>query len=121
MNNKKQTIEKCCAFKVRTIPKETGSGVEYTIDGARSPRLILYVGMVYIFEIQTPAHPFYITTDAIGGTRKLEGALSIPDNNGTESGEFEFKPTSNMIGESLYYQCNIHKLMGYKITIKNKK
>ncbi len=116
---KKETLEKCCRFKVRIVPKETESGNEYTIDGMRSPRLILYIGEIYIFEIHTPNHPFYITTHAIGGTRKMEGALNIADN-GTEVGELEFMPQDSLIGKKLYYQCDNHKIMGYKVVVKKK-
>lgn len=120
MFRKPPTIEKCCDFKVKAIPRLIESGDEYTVDGVRSPRLILEVGKVYIFNIHTPNHPFYITTHAIGGTKKLEGAVISPDNVGIENGELEFMTTLEMVGKKLYYQCDIHKSMGYKIEVRKK-
>lgn len=119
-----ETLDICCTFKVTVVKREAGSiGSEYTVNGVRSPRLKLVVGKTYKFEIDAKGHPFYITTNAIGGTRRMDGALTEvhkDSDNGIEVGVVTFTPNNNHVGKPLYYQCNYHRLMGYKLLIVEK-
>lgn len=95
---------------------------EYVIDGVRAPRLELPLGYEYIFDLDVEGYPFYITTDAIGGSKKLKGVI-LNDNNtnvtkAIESGKLHFTPTSEHKDMKLYYQCDSTRLMGGRIIIK---
>lgn len=92
---------------------EVGEGV-YLVNGVESPRIYLTVGRTYTFEVNARGHPFHITTDARGGTGFQRGAIT----QAVERGSFDFTPTSEMINMKLYYQCDLHPGMGYKIHVK---
>ena len=95
------------AFKI-----EVGDN-EYLVNGVKSPRIYMKVGVTYQFDVNTKGHPFYITTDAMGGTNFQRGGITEP----TEKGSFEFTPTSDMIEMKLYYQSDYYQMMGYKLHV----
>lgn len=93
-----------------------GNPVGYVINGIQGDELTLVRGTTYTFSIDTPGHPFYLTTDPVGGagapgeiTTGVTGSL-------TDVGTLTFTPgasTPNLI----YYQCGVHQYMGWKINI----
>ncbi len=109
-------------FYVTAVTKTThpytglGNPVGYAINGIQGNELTLMRGTTYTFSIDTPGHPFYLTTDPVGGagapgeiTTGVTGSL-------TDVGVLTFTPgasTPNLI----YYQCGVHQYMGWKITI----
>jgi hypothetical protein len=102
----------------KTTHPDTGLGVSigYVINGVQGMELTLVRGTTYTFGIDTPGHPFYLTTDPVGGagapgeiTAGVTGSL-------VDVGTLTFTPgasTPNLI----YYQCGVHQYMGWKIDI----
>lgn len=95
-----------------------------------APIITLVVGNTYRFVIDTPGHPFYITTDPEGGAvsrpekLSLLGAIEVPiesseskGNVGIEKGVLVFSPKAEHAQMELYYQCNYHKKMGNKVNV----
>ena len=101
-------------FKIGTTKVSEKSSV-YTVNGVKKPRILLEVGKTYTFEIDTPGHPFYITTDATGGHNNLKGSLI---DEAVEKGTVKFTPNKEQRGTKLYYQCNFHKTMGNHLDAK---
>ncbi len=102
-------------FKVQVASASSGHGSVYVVDGIESPRLYLKVGITYQFNIDTKGHPFYITIHAMGGTHKMEGDIL---GKAVEQGILEFTPEDSHVNFELYYQCNYHLKMGYKIIVE---
>ncbi len=103
-----------------------------TIYGA--PVVTLNVGQRYRFIIDSPGHPFYITTNFNGGgignkpSTSLIGMIEIPietaeskGNVGIEKGILVWTPKKEHAQMTLYYQCNYHKRMGNEIKVQNPK
>ena len=93
-----------------------------------NPPLILNPLTNYEFIIQSPGHPFYITTNKQGGTKTLDGAITIKSmnryrssNSGIENGILSWSPSAAHSKMKLYYQCDLHKNMGNEIIFKKKK
>lgn len=96
------------------------------------PIITLNVGQRYKFIIDTPGHPFYITTDPNGGgmskKASMIGSIEIQietaeslGNVGIEKGVLVWTPTSDHAQMQLFYQCNYHKSMGNKINVIDNK
>lgn len=108
-------------FTVRAAAKTSnhpwanqGHSVAYTINGTEALTLTLKRGTTYVFSINTPTHPFYISSDDSG-----EGAGEITSGvtgSMTENGTLRFTPNSTH-PDLLYYQCAVHSKMGYLINI----
>ena len=102
----------------KTTHPYTGMGVSigYVINGVQGMELNLVRGTTYTFSIDTPGHPFYLTTDAVGGagapgeiTDGVTGSL-------TDVGTLTFTPGATTPG-LIYYQCGVHQYMGWKINV----
>jgi hypothetical protein len=123
----------------RTIPlpgQKKASGLIYTvtrdhIEIYRAPFITLDVGVTYHFVIDTPGHPFYITTDDKGGGVQLEpvqsmiGAIQItPEttqelgNVGITKGTLKWTPNRDHNQMTLFYQCDYHPSMGNTIHVR---
>lgn len=98
---------------------ETRGFLHYIVDGVRDHRLYLTAGETYKFIINTPGHPFYITSDPFGGSK--DPASKDPEVKKVEVGELLYTPKQEDVGKSLYYQCSIHPKMGYKICVSSAK
>lgn len=96
----------------------------------KKPIISMKVGTTYIFEINTPKCPFYITSDPRGGglnedeTQSMKGSIEIPSENayesgnvGIENGTLTWTPQFIHKDMDLYYQCNIFPHMGNSIKI----
>ncbi len=94
-----------------------GSTSGFILDGVEAKELFLTRGITYSFSVLTPSHPFHISTDNIGGNATFlvtNGQSGAPTQNGTVT----FKPSS-VTPNLLYYACQFHQFMGYKVNITN--
>lgn len=95
------------------------------------PFITLNAQSTYKFVINTPGHPFYITTNAVGGgvlnkpVQSLLGAISIisesvmeKGNVGIEKGELTWTPSREHAQMKLYYQSNFGRYMGNEIIVR---
>jgi len=95
------------------------------------PFVTLNVGTTYRFVIETPGHPFYITTDELGGGAIREPALSyvgsieiVPENTdekgnvGITKGILTWSPSAEHTQMKLFYQSNFHQGCGNQIIVK---
>ena len=96
-------------FHVQISATETG----YVINGIECPLLILHSGQRYVFHLEADGFPFFLTHDALGGTNRSIGEVTIPQENGT----LEFTPTPDLVGKRLYYQADSNTNMGNKIRV----
>ena len=110
-------------FMVRTVTKTAnhpwfgeGSAIGYTINGNEGSPLNLVRATEYVFDISTPTHPFYISTDdtGVGAGEVTSGVTGSKTQNGT----LRFTPNSNH-PDTLYYQCSSHPKMGYMIILSD--
>ena len=94
------------------------------------PIISMKVGTTYVFEINAPRFPFYITSDSKGGgfaeneNYSMRGGIEIPSENayesgnvGMESGTLTWTPQFIHKDMGLYYQCNFVPNMGNVIKI----
>jgi hypothetical protein len=109
------------SFNVTVSPKtpehpfyNQGSNLGYVINGTQGSTLNLKPNQQYIFNVNTPGHPFYFTTSEFGGAT-FPGR--IPNTPSTEQGTI-ILDTTNLPPE-FYYQCGIHPYMGGKIVLTN--
>ena len=100
-------------FKIEV--SDPDQGTFYLVNGVESPRIYLRVGIKYTFDVDAKGHPFYLTTDARGGTSHQRG--SVMNTTPLEVGQLEFTPDQDQVGMHLYYQCDLHPGMGYKLHV----
>ncbi|MCX6292109.1 MAG: MopE-related protein [Bacteroidetes bacterium] len=89
----------------------------YFVNGTEAKELFLTRGISYTFNVLTPAHPFHISTDSIGGNANFivnNGQSGAPTQNGTVS----FTP-NNTHPSLLFYDCQFHQYMGYRANVVN--
>lgn len=94
-----------------------GNASTFVIDGVGGKELFLTKGITYSFNVLAPAHPFHISTDLAGGNITnivSSGQTGAP----TQSGTVNFTP-NNSHPSLLYYPCQFHTFMGYKVNITN--
>ncbi len=117
MENIAQTFQVRVAEKTQAHPFfGQGSSFGYVIDGISGGTLELSVGNTYRFDIDTPGHPFYLTTDPVGGAGapgSLMGGKAPID-----KGIFVFT-VPNDFPSSAYYQCAVHQSMGGRVKLIN--
>jgi hypothetical protein len=95
------------------------------------PHVTLDVGITYLFVVNTPGYPFYITTDAQGGgvlrqpIQSMSGSIEIiPEctgekgNVGMEKGSLRWTPSREHSQMKLFYQCNYYPFMGNSISVR---
>jgi len=104
-----------------SIINVTNNGnLAYIISGSNitgsNPYFTLYKGMQYIFNIDSPGHPFWInTSNSLGtGSAFTEGIT----NNGTDSGSITFL-VPYTAPETLYYNSEFDSIMYGEIEINN--
>ena len=104
--------------ETKTTHPYTGSGVSigYTINGVQGKELTLTRGHTYTFGIDTPGHPFYLTTDPVGGAGAPGEITAGVMGSQTQSGTLTFTPDAST-PSLIYYQCAVHQYMGWKIDI----
>ena len=88
----------------------------YLIDGIEGRELFLKRNETYTFNVNAPGHPFYFTHgDPVGGpsgTPFTDGVVGAP----TQSGTVTFTPNGST-PSPLYYACQSHTNMGWRIHI----
>lgn len=94
-----------------------GSEFGYVIDDIQGKTLYLLRGVTYRIHVNdTVSHPFYISTSPIGaGAEETTNGVG-GDGNFIDNGTLEFTPNANT-PKLLYYQCQNHPNMGWKIYI----
>ena len=90
-----------------------GSKLAYTFNGEEGKTLNLVRGKRYTFNINTPGHPFYFTTDSRGGNGDYQ---SLMNKDAIDNGIITFDVTDDL-PTSFYYQCQRHPKMGGKVNI----
>src|SRR6185503_4400050 len=94
-----------------------GNANTYFLNGKELPELFFTRGITYSFSVLAPAHPFHISTDLTGGNANfivVNGQTGAPTQNGTVT----FTP-NNTHPALLYYPCQFHQFMGWKVNIAN--
>ncbi len=88
----------------------------YTIDGEEGKLLILLRDQMYLFNVDTPGHPFYFTTSDTGGRGARASSRETTFGDApTELGRFTLT-VSDPVPSSFFYQCAIHGRMGGRAT-----
>ncbi len=93
-----------------------GNTVTYVINGTQGPTLTLTHGQTYTFGIDTPGHPFYISTEPIGGDNYAGEYTAGVTGSRTEFGLLTFTAPSTAM--TLYYDCGVHQYMGGVINVQ---
>ena len=93
-----------------------GSSVGYVVNGEEGGALTLTRGTTYTFAVDAPGHPFYLTTDPVGGPGAPGEITDGVDNSQAEDGILTFTPTADT-PNLIYYQCSAHPNMGWQITV----
>ncbi|MGQ0441872.1 MAG: cupredoxin domain-containing protein [Methylophilaceae bacterium] len=97
-----------------TLVVAFGPGPSYKINGEANPELVLKRGQTYIFEINTPGHPFWIKTElSASSTGAYNSGVT---GNGATSGSITFAVPADAPA-ALFYNCEIHAQMQGKIKI----
>lgn len=121
-----QTLSGVTDFVVTTAPNPNypnppGWGISYHLNGAESPVLLLKRGTTYTFTIKGGlTHPFYITSDVIGGNSNASEIVFAGGNfsSGTELQPYVLTWTPNATHPALlYYQCYTHEKLGWQIEL----
>lgn len=97
-----------------------GISVGFAIDGIEGRELFLVRGTTYTFNI-TGGHPFAFSTSVVGGPANI--GLTYPASNGitgtpSTGGVVTFTPNASY-PNLIYYVCNAHNNMGWKINISD--
>ena len=88
----------------------------YTINGREGAPLCLIPGQEYLFDIETPGHPFYLTTDETGGLGAEDAGERIfmqP----IVSGKVRVRVPDTDWPDHLFYQCRLHAKMGGRVDV----
>lgn len=96
----------------------------YDIDGEPAPELFVTVGYTYTFQLNNPSsHPFMLTASPNGGA----GTSALPLSSGVSCvcqgcgtctrRTITFTPAASLAGQTVYYQCTVHVVMGNAIHV----
>ena len=77
------------------------------IDGVQGDELMLQRGVTYTFQVNTPGHPVYFTTNAIGGAGNPDRITTGVTNDLITNGTMIFTP-DNSLQNQFFYQCGLH-------------
>ncbi len=90
-------------FTVGDIPFQA-----YVIDGQDNPTLTLIRGQTYVFNVDTPGHPFWVKS--VQGITQANAYNDGVTNNGVQSGMLTFAVSLDA-PSTLYYNCEFHAAM----------
>ncbi|WP_168207888.1 DUF11 domain-containing protein [Spirosoma sp. KCTC 42546] len=94
-----------------------GFSVGYVINGVQGKELTLVRGVKYSFNVNSPGHPFEFTTSPVGGAANAGVIITAGVTNaGATSGILTFTPSATT-PDLIYYNCNLHGNMGWKVNI----
>jgi hypothetical protein len=104
--------------KTASNPQPCGCPCCYYIDGSEMPALTLVRGRTYRFLVtSTCHHPFYLSTSSTGGGAE-HYTQGVTGQNACEGATLTFTPDA-AAPALLYYQCDDHECMGWRISIVN--
>ena len=89
----------------------------YVINGTEDYTLKLIKGKTYLFDIDAIGHPFYFTTNSVGGQGNKDSLMGL-DEIVTDKGIISFTVRENLPNK-FYYQCQKHPNMGSNVIIKS--
>ena len=92
------------------------SGLAYVVNGVEGKTITLTAGSTYTFGVNSPGHPFYISTSAMGGTGFPGEVTMGVTGSRTEFGLLTFVAPN--APTTLYYQCGVHEYMGGTINVQ---
>jgi len=95
-----------------------GSSYSFTVDGKEGHTIHLIKGEVYTFDIDARNHPFFFTTDPVGGNGSKD-SLMAPNEAVTDKGTETFYVRDDL-PNNFYYQCQKHPYMGGKVKVVDK-
>lgn len=104
-----------CA-KLLERDRDRCSNMGYVIDGVNGPILELIRGESYEFHIDSPGHPFYFTSDPVGGMGPADSLSLISQNLVTDKGSWSIT-IDDTFPYNFYYQCQAHPRMGGPVKI----
>ena len=93
-----------------------GENIGYVVNGVQGAPLTLTRGQKYTFGVNTPGHPFYISTVKDGGTGFPGEVTTGVTGSRVEAGLLTFASDATT-PSTLYYNCGVHLDMGGTITI----
>ncbi|GAB4023608.1 hypothetical protein GCM10028808_74450 [Spirosoma migulaei] len=94
-----------------------GFSAGYVINGVQGKELTLVRGVKYSFNVNSPGHPFEFTTSPVGGAANAGVIITAGVTNaGATSGILTFTPSATT-PDLIYYNCNLHGNMGWKVNI----
>jgi hypothetical protein len=92
------------------------SHVAYVVDGVEGGTISVAPGSTHTIGVNSPGHPFYISTSPIGGAGFPGEDTSGVTPSHTEFGLLTFVAPG--AATTLYYQCGVHKYMGGTINVQ---
>ena len=97
-----------------TFAVSSSGASAYVIDGESNPNLTLVRGQTYVFDVNSPGHPFWIKTQATTGTGSSYN--SGVSGNGLSSGQVTFTVPMDA-PDRLFYSCQFHGAMRGELNI----
>lgn len=96
-----------------------GSNYKYTFNGMQPTYPIgVLAGKTYIFEIDTPGHPFYFSTNSVGATNNEDmNQRFSPFKEAVEDRTIIVDGFEKYFPQNFYANCNYHSFMGAPIVI----
>ena len=111
------TFDIAVAMKDASHPYDgVGSAFGLVVNGVQGLELILQRNMTYMFNVDTPTHPVYFTTDPVGGAGNPGRIALGVVNDLITSGVMVFTPDDTLPGQ-FFYQCGVHDNMGWRVTL----
>lgn len=110
------------SYKIRFVKKTRkhpffgkGSPFGYIVNGKEGADIVLKRGETYLFDIDVPGHPFYITHDPKGQGAEAtdffnEGGKATK---GIETGKYRFFIDDKFL--NCFYGCYLHPFMGGRV------
>ena len=93
-----------------------GSSIGYVVNGVEGAPITLTRGQTYTFGVDSPGHPFYLSTNKDGGTGFPGEYTTGVTGSRTEFGLLTIITDANT-PSTLYYDCGVHLDMGGTITV----
>jgi len=98
-----------------TITNDGANSYRFSGVDGDNPTITIVRGLTYTFNVNAPAHPFYIKTQNSDGTG-FEYSGSVITNNGVDNDTITWV-VSGSAPDTLYYNCENHLAMGGEFNI----
>lgn len=106
------------ALAATTFDVTNNGFAAYVVGGVNNPTLTLTRGQTYTFALNTPGHPFWITTVRGSGDTESNAYTTGVAGNGASTGTITFVVPA-AAPATLFYQCSFHEPMGGTLAIVN--